>query len=102
MPKQHNRCTAGLELAFSVAGPIEDRDISDKRARSSHFDTAEKFEKNGLPKLHNRCSAGLEFAFSVAVPFEDRDAQHCLSQAIQNKRGVMQCATLCFSRQGAS
>ena len=34
MPKLHIRCIAGLELAFCVAGPIEDRDTSDKRAEA--------------------------------------------------------------------
>ena len=35
MPKLHIRCIAGLELAFSVGGPIEDRDTSDKRAEAA-------------------------------------------------------------------
>ena len=45
---------SGLELAISVTVPIKDRDTSDKRARSSRFDTAEKFEKNGLQERPSR------------------------------------------------
>ena len=81
MPKLHIRCIAGLELAFSVAGPIEDRDTNDKRAEAAML-TPQKVRKKWLmPKLHIRCIAGLELAFSVAGPIEDRDTSDKRAEA---------------------
>ena len=52
MPKLHIRCIAGLELAFSVAGFIEDRDTSDKCAEAAILTPQKSSRKKRLmPKL---------------------------------------------------
>ena len=104
----HIRCTASLELAFSIAVPNGQQGrVAERRKLLTPQKPAESSKKMAYEKVHIRALQAWSLLFSIAVPIEQQGrVAKCtlpaIFDAVETVRNRAKCEKMAFGKQGTS